>query len=403
MRICLTTIAGPMHSTGGLQDHAATIAGGLVAAGHEVDIISTTHPEGLEEQELDGARWLFVDAPRHHLDTTWLRRSTERFLAEHGKRPYDVINSESSSGLGLVHAGIHRRVPFVITFQGNFITYARAYASRAAKARSPHAVLREAKGLAMLALRDHFPRGNWRLFRDCEAIVPSKAQLDDTIRSHRLRRERTHVVPNGIDLARWHPEPREPARQALGISDDRMVFACVGRLNRGKGVAEAVRALAEVRRTTAPDALLLVAGDGPELEPLRRDVAAANVGEAVRFLGRLDRDGVRGVMSAADALVFPTTHREAGPLVVPQALACHLPVVASDIGAIPEVIGDGAGLLVPPADVPALTAAMAKLAESPALREQLAAAGDIVVRDRYSIEAMVRGTLAVFESARAYV
>ena len=65
--------------------------------------------------------------------------------------------------------------------------------------------------------------------------------------------------------------------------------------------------------------------------------------------------------------------------------------------------GDVVLVDVPPGDVPSLTAAMARLAGSPALREELAAAGDVVVRERYSIEAMVRGTLAVFESARAYV
>jgi glycosyltransferase involved in cell wall biosynthesis len=389
-----------MHSTGGLQDHAALLATGLVRAGHEVEVITTAHPEGLSELELNGARWIFVDAPSHHLDPVWLQRSTETFLARHAEAPYDVVDSESSAGLGLVRAGVPRDVPFVVTFHGNFLTHARAYIRRAAGARTPRSVLRELKGLAVLAIRDHFPRGNWRLFRDCQAIVPSHAQLADTIRSHRLRSQQTHVVPNGIDTTKWQPAPRGPAREAFGLDVETPVFVSVGRLNRGKGVDTAIQALAQVR-TVLPEAALLVVGDGPEEEPLRALAEETGVGEAVLFTGRLDHAGVRQALGASDALVFPTTHEEAAPLVLLQSLACEVPVIASAIGAIPEVLAKGGGLLVTPGDDQALAGEMIRLGGDEILRRRLAEEGRRVVEERYTLEAMVDGTLRVFAAAGA--
>jgi glycosyltransferase involved in cell wall biosynthesis len=400
MRIALITTVGPMHSTGGLQDHAAALAGGLVRAGHEVEVIASAHPEGRKELELDGARWIFVDAPQHHLDPIWLSRSTEAFMARHADAPYDVVDSESSAGLGLVRAGVQRKVPFVITFHGNFVTHARAYARRARSARTPRGLVREAKGLTVLAVRDHFPRGNWRLFRNCEAIVPSHAQLADTIRSHRLRAGRTHVVPNGIDTSKWQPMPRDAARLELGLDGEAPLYVSVGRLNRGKGVDAAIDALAQVR-TVLPEATLLVVGDGPEEEALRARAEAAGVTTAVRFTGRLDHSGVRRAMSASDALVFPTTHEEAAPLVLLQALACGVPVVASEIGAIPEVLADGGGILVGPGDVTALTEAMLEVGGDEELHGRLAEGGRRTVQERYTLEAMVDGTLRVFAAAGA--
>lgn len=134
----------------------------------------------------------------------------------------------------------------------------------------------------------------------------------------------------------------------------------VGRLRIRKGVEVLLEALRAV-----PGARLLIAGDGEHREALERRAAELGLGPAVLFLGRCDASRVRGLLSGASALVVPSTY-EGMPLVVLEAMEAGLPVVASRVSGIPEVVEDGrTGWLVPPEDPEALAAALAEALESP--------------------------------------
>ena len=98
MRICIVAFVVPQHAIGGMQDHTRDLARGLVRAGHEVEVITSRHPEGQSEECKDGVRYLFVNAPRHQNDPMWLRESYAEFIRLHTERPFDVLHSESSSG-----------------------------------------------------------------------------------------------------------------------------------------------------------------------------------------------------------------------------------------------------------------------------------------------------------------
>lgn len=134
----------------------------------------------------------------------------------------------------------------------------------------------------------------------------------------------------------------------------------VGRLRIRKGVEVLLEALRAV-----PGARLLIAGDGEHRKALERRAAELGLGPAVLFLGRCDASRVRGLLSGAAALVVPSTY-EGMPLVVLEAMEAGLPVVASRVSGIPEVVEDGrTGWLVPPEDPEALAAALAEALESP--------------------------------------
>ncbi len=400
VRICIVTRSGPMHGIGGMEDHARDLAVGLVRAGHEVEVITSRHPQGLREDLADGVRWRFVDAPSHDLaHPSWRERSLQAFRRAHAQRPFHVIHSEGSSALELVRRGLHQTVPVVVMFHGNFLGLVKASFRRQLRSRRPLAVLQEQWSLLHLA-RSHLAHGNWRLFRACEAIVPSRQQVADTCRSHRLDPARVHVVPNGVDTAVFRPRPGRRLRAELGLPPG-LLFACAGRLTADKGTHHAVAALASLRQRGC-DARLLIVGDGaerPRLEQLARDLRVA---DWVLFVGRQPPERMPSYLAAADVFLFPTERDEAAPLVLPQAMACGLPVVASTAGSVPEVIdrpGEN-GLLVPAGDVPALAEAMHTLARDRALRERLAGAARARVEDEYTLERMVERTLAVYRAAR---
>lgn len=396
MRICIVTVAGFIHGAGGMQDHTTDLVLGLSRAGHEVEVITARHPEGLRECEHAGARWHFVDAPvwrarmpiRH---PEWHRRSALRFLELHAQRPFDVVHSESTSALGLLHRRLHRTVPIVGKFHGNYLGFVRAGLRRAI---SEGGLVREAKSFAWVTSKHFLTRGNWYLFRACENMVPSRAQLADTCRSHMLKRARTHVVPNGIDATMFSPGSREEARAALGL-DSRPLFVCVGSLYREKGTRHAIRALTMLDDETPG---LLIVGGGEERPALEALAHELGVAERVLFVGMQPRDRVPTYLQAADAFLFPTELPEAAPLSLPQAMACGLPAVASRIGAVPEVIDSewGNGVLVAPGNVVELAQAMRRLLRDQSLRRTVGEAGRKRVVAAFTVERMIERSVWVY-------
>jgi glycosyltransferase involved in cell wall biosynthesis len=399
MRVCIVARVVPIHGIGGMQDHTADLGRGLVAAGHEVEVITGRHPQGTREEEVDGVRRHYVEAsPSDFTSREWRDRSYQAFLRIHAREPFDVVHGEGSSALELVRQGVHRTTPFIVMFHGNFVGLVKASFTRQLRARNPVHVAREQRNLLSLARR-HYAKGNSWVFRDCEAIVPSAQQVADTCRSHRLDPARVHVVPNGVDTAVFRPLPRDETRGALGLPGG-FLFVCAGRLSREKGTHHALKALA-LTREQAPDARLLVVGDGAERARLERLTSNLGLREQVSFLGAQPPEKMPALLASADAFLFPTERDEAAPLVLPQAMACGLPVIASTRGGITEVIdrpGEN-GVLVPPGDLPALVDAATRMYEDEELRTRLAGGALARVRDAYTLERMVASTVAVYEVA----
>jgi glycosyltransferase involved in cell wall biosynthesis len=400
VRICVVTIAG--HGVGGMQDHTRDLARGLAAAGHEVDVITARHPDGLVEEERRGARWHFVDAPGrytrlpfHH--PGWLSGSLALFRRLHERRPFDVVHSESTSALELVRRGEHRRVPVVIEYHGNFLSLARAAWRRARRGRARERV-REAKGFIWMCGM-HFQRGEWFRFRGCEWIVPARQQFEDTRRGELMLRSRGHVVPNGVDSDLFRPRERAEVRAELGLGEEPTLVS-VGRLNFEKGFDAAIRSVAAVR-DGVPDVRLVIVGDGEERAPLQALSAELALGSAVSFAGAQPSELVARYMSAADIVLFPTVREEAAPLVLPQAMASGVPVIASSIGGITEVIGPsgGNGILIPPGDEGALVAEIRALLADPEARARIGAAARDRILAEYTLERMVERTLEVYAVA----
>jgi len=184
---------------------------------------------------------------------------------------------------------------------------------------------------------------------------------------------RTAVQPMGFEpRSLGIPVPRRLARRRLGVAG-RFVVGFLGRVVPIKGLVHLVRAAAGVER-----ALVVVAGDGPGLPEVRAAAEAADV--ALRCLGRLEGEKRAGFLSACDvfaqpSLVLPDGRSEGTPLAVLEALSFGLPVIASRVGGLPEVVAeDRWGYLVPPGDEQALANRLHDLAGRPALRRRLAAA-----------------------------
>jgi glycosyltransferase involved in cell wall biosynthesis len=209
--------------------------------------------------------------------------------------------------------------------------------------------------------------------------------------------DRASVIHNGIDLSPYRTaldaDERAEVREELGLDTDTIAAGCVGLLWEAKGQEYLIRALAELYTEGAVTVLLV--GSGAYEDRLCALAKEHGVAEKVRFLGW--RDDVPRILRALDLYVQPSL-TEGLPLAVVEAAAAGLPIVASEVGGIPEIITHGRdGLLVPPGDPNALAAAIQKLLDDPDQARMLGETARKTAFERFSAEAMVERYMEVYE------
>jgi glycosyltransferase involved in cell wall biosynthesis len=208
------------------------------------------------------------------------------------------------------------------------------------------------------------------------------------------------LIYNGVDLSRYdHQEACCTLPEEYGMEPGSQLVGVVARLEPEKGHPTLLEAWPQVLRNV-PDAYLLIVGEGSRREALEAQARDLRIAHRVVFTGR--RDDVPAVTAALDVAVLPS-YREAQGLSILEAMALSRPVVASDVGGIPEMIEDGrTGLLVPPHDAEALAGAISRLLLDHPYADTLGRAGHDLVHDRFCIELMVSAIQTIYdEGARA--
>ena len=247
---------------------------------------------------------------------------------------------------------------------------------------------------------DPFRRGSFRhverLFarRAARIVCITAALARFNVEEVGLPEAKLVVVHYGLDAlpAAWGP-PGGP-----NLPEGVPLLLAVSRLERQKGLDVAIEALAVVR-TTQPAAVLLLLGAGSLQKELQDLAAVRGLADAVHFAGHTG--DVAHWLERADVLVHPARWEGFG-LVLLEAMLAELPVVASNVSSIPEIVADGeTGLLVPPDDVERLAAAITALLEDPARRAAYGSAALERARQRFSVERMTAHTIAVYKEALA--
>ncbi len=210
------------------------------------------------------------------------------------------------------------------------------------------------------------------------------------IENEKLPPEKVFVIPNGVDVQRFRPQPeqRRLIRDSLGIAQDAPVVGIVAALRPEKNHRLFLRAATMLRREL-PDAQFLIVGDGPERRGLELAVTEADIQSSVHFLGT--RSDIPELLAAID-LFSLTSHNEANPVSILEAMATGLPVVATRVGSVAESVADGeTGFLVNPGDLNAISERWQSLLTTKALASQFGDAGREVVVKRWSLERMIEG------------
>jgi teichuronic acid biosynthesis glycosyltransferase TuaC len=171
------------------------------------------------------------------------------------------------------------------------------------------------------------------------------------------RPEKSRAIINGCDLSVFHVTDRDEARRKLHIDARSEMVVYIGRMDMKKGLRELVAAAASMREQR-PDLHAYLVGEGPDRPLIEAAIQANNATGYIDVLPGCAPNDVAVWIAAANLVTLPS-YMEGCPNVVLEALACGRPVVATNVGGIPEIMSDACGRLVPPRDVPALAQALA--------------------------------------------
>ncbi|TVP42206.1 MAG: glycosyltransferase family 1 protein [Gemmatimonadales bacterium] len=375
MKVLLHCVYYPPE-VGGLESHVAALAEGLAARGHEVRVVtSRSLPHAAPREQRSG-----VDVIRSWFPSRspagWILHALGSMPAtREGARWADVVHAQAFASIlpchlatfggGQTHPDGGGK-PLVATFHtSHFLVRAQVPRWKP--------VLRR-----LVEWPDHALAASAEIAAVAEALAPGT---------------RVEAVTNGVETDRFRPVapslPPEPGTRQVVIPR---------RLFPKNGVEFAVRALPLVAKAI-PGVRFLFVGDGPERSRLEALAGELGVGGEARFLGSRPHEEMPGVLSSAELAVFPSL-MEATSVAALECMACELPVVASNVGGLPEIVDAEVGALVPPADPEALAAAIIGALGRPDRLEAGARARRRVV-DHWSNDRLVERHLEIYRTLLA--
>ncbi|MCR4337677.1 MAG: glycosyltransferase [Candidatus Omnitrophica bacterium] len=232
----------------------------------------------------------------------------------------------------------------------------------------------------------------WVLNRFDHVVV-----VTDKLLRH-LSPQKRHVIANGIDteLFYFSSDRRQSARHRFGFDPQNIVVGIVGRLSKEKNQSLLLKSAAVLAKQY-PQLRVLLIGGGPEEENLRRLIQELNITSIVRFTGILSN--LEDIYPAMDVFVLSSL-TEGVPLTILEAMASHVPVVATSVGGIDELMEDQkTGLLLKSFAVEELVDKIRLLIEDQSLHQKITANADLSVRTKFSLKEMIQQYKKIYEDS----
>lgn len=375
--------------SGGQGVYLKCLSRALKAAGHQVDVISgEPYPQldpGIRLIKLPGLNLFAADnhltaiRPKHLLSWSdtfeWLSMATGGFpepyaygrrvaaYLRRNRHRYDLVHDNQCLSWGT--ASIQQQLPLLTTIH-HPITWDRQIALAHAE---------NWKHQLLIRRWHHFLTMQGKVARRLQHIVTvSERSRQDICRAFSIDPKRIHVIHNGIDTEVFYPEPsiaRNPWQLITTASADQPL----------KGTQHLIPAFAELCQRH-PRLTLVFIGKPKPGGPTEKLIEAHRVADRIRFVHGISDDDIRHLYASSAIAVVPSEYEGFG-FPAGEAMACGLPVVSTDGGALPEVVGDAASV-VPVGNPSALAGAIEELLNNPAMRENLARAGATRIRSQFT-------------------
>ena len=245
---------------------------------------------------------------------------------------------------------------------------------------------------------------NWRAIFSyrylSDVIITSGKHIkDELVARNKLNPGKIISIPAGVDIERFDINIKgDKIRTEFRVEDSYPVVGTVAMLRKWKGIHYLLEAVPKVV-SVFPDARFIIVGDGSQWNSLHKQIHALEIDRHVMMAGL--RDDVPEIISALDMFILPSIDSEATSQVIPQALAMGKPVIATDIGGLPEIVEDAVtGLLIPPGDPGAIATAIIRMAREREEAKEMAMKGrDKILKD-FTFQKMIDRTADVYHFVR---
>ncbi len=365
--------------------YGVSLAQGLARAGDDVVVAASP---GSPPAAVAGTLGLRTWTDVRFADPNPLKTAVDFPALVRGIRDFDIIDAHRAEGhaLGALASGLANGPPVVRT-RGDI----------RAPRRNPLSNFVHRKLTAAVIVPGTFMQRRLILETGLDAdrvvVIPAGIDLDH----YSIQMPEAIAEESVKDVPEWrHPRHRNAFRQSLGIPEAAPLIGMVARFSPVKGHRVMLAALARLG-SAGPRPHLVLAGQDAELSApgLAAEASALGIRDRVHWLGY--QEDVRPLLAALDIVAVPSLGSEAISRVVLEAMAMSVPVIASSVGVIPELLLEGeTGLLVPPGDAAALAGALGTLLADPGRARAMGARARARAEDEYGLERWVERTRAVY-------
>lgn len=373
---------------GGIENYLRQVAEAMVASGQQVEVLVTSLGRKGQCEVINNVSVMkagrLVNLASAPISLTLFTKLYRRLLSRqarpdliHLQFPYPIGELAWLSSNLLLRWPGHKRPKTVLSYHSDIVRQRR-----------------------LLKLYGPFLK---LLLRQVDVILPTSANYIASSQWLQPVKQKCQVVPLGVDYDRFAtPQPAQITnlRNRYAAANQPLILF-VGRLRYYKGVQYLVQAMPLLQATNAR---LLIVGIGPMEAELTAEVARLKLQECVIFLGEISDDDLPAFYQAADVFVLPACERsEAFGLVQAEAMAAGCPVISTELGTGTSYVNQDevTGLVVPPANPPALAAALDKLLANPQLRQQMKINAQKRVQAEFTLEKMVARVEQIYRSLLA--
>jgi len=389
MKICLFSIVTHWHGLrGGMENHGKLLFEGLSNRGHEISVISTLHPHGIEYERKGNIHLYYLPSTRFgSARNGWKKESQRKFFSLNDANRFDIICSQQPI-FPPIRTDIRHRIPLVTLIQAHeawvFISEVNQFLSLR---NNPKRFAKEILSLVYQYFR-------WELynFRKSDVIITPSDEVSRSLeRLFFIKPSRVRTIYNGVDTKLFRPDTTAKSKiiNTYPQLRGKKIILFMSHVTRQKGLHLLIRVLPSLT-ARGHNIALLVVGGGDFLEDATRMSVELGVCDRTVFTGMVDNKSVPDHINSTDIFVLPTLRREGLPLSILEVMACRKPVIASRIGGNESAVKDDfSGILIPPGNTLELEDSISLLLSDKELAARLAENAYSSVFEKFSLEKMI--------------
>lgn len=384
MHIAIFSRATSFHRSDADNFSFENLGSKLSSRGHDVSVLTTSHSNNTSEQELEDmtVHFLHGTKPEEYTRSFW-KRSGQKFDEIHSKNSVDVVYSNSEGAYGfLSDSEFSDEIPLIHSKHNTLSTIFKFHSSNPSYKSRLTGYVNIVLNQLPFFWRVHRPL----LEKATRVICDSHSVKEHVVSDYPSVKSKIEVIYNGVDVDKFRDIDASALQKKYELESGQQCILYVGRLSPEKGVDVLLRSIKYLDKSPT----VIIVGDGNQRNKLEKVANSEKCGSDIIFTGQVDHELVPKYYTLADLTVLPSYY-DSLPFTLLESLAAGTPVVATNVGGVPEIVNHGeTGYVVPPGDHQSLGKYINRLLDNSNIRKEFNA--QVAVKEKFTMEDMVNAT-----------